>query len=71
MGIEKNKKIRMKMILNDVSGAEIARNLGVDRSAVSKTIKGKIKSYRLRKAIADAIGCKVTELWPDDINSEK
>jgi transcriptional regulator with XRE-family HTH domain len=65
MKIELNKKIKMKMIAKDVTGAEIARKMGVDRSSINKTIKGKIKSLRLRKAIAEALSVRVEKLWPE------
>lgn len=65
METELSKKIRIEMILKNVTGSKIARGIGVDRSAINKTIRGKITSNRLRKAIADAIGCNVMELWPD------
>jgi len=59
------KTIWHEMIERDISGAEIARRAGVDRTAIYKTMDGKIKSKKLRKAIADAIGMKVTALWPE------
>lgn len=54
----------MAFIERGISGAEIARNLGVTRFAICKTLTGEIKSYRIRKAIAEAIGVKVDDLWP-------
>lgn len=66
MQITLDKKIRIEMIKRDVSGAEIARKVGVTRVAIYRTIDGFIKSYRLRKAIADAIGEPVEALWPED-----
>jgi len=61
-----SKYIRIEMIKKDVKGAEIARRIGVNRSAISKTIDGKIKSYRLRKAIAEALGVPYEELWGEE-----
>ena len=55
----------MRMIAKDVTGAAIARKLSVDRSAINKAIKGEIKSFRLRKAIAEAIGMNISDLWPE------
>jgi hypothetical protein len=60
------KKIRIKMIEMDVKGAKIAHKVGVNRSAIAKTINGDIKSFRLRKAIADALHLKVSDLWPPE-----
>jgi DNA-binding XRE family transcriptional regulator len=65
MDISLDKKIRMKMIEMDVSGAEIAREIGVHRSAINNTVKGILKSFRLRRAIADALQLKVTDIWPE------
>jgi hypothetical protein len=64
------KKIRIQMIEKDVTGAGIARSAGVDRTAIYKTIQGKIKSYRLRKAIAHALDIDVTNLWPKDARNK-
>jgi lambda repressor-like predicted transcriptional regulator len=60
------KRIRIEMIKKDITGAEIARRVGVDRTAIYKCMDGLIKSYRLRKAIADALGVRVEELWPEN-----
>lgn len=54
------------MLLRNISGAEIARRAGVNRTAIYNVIDGKSKSYRLRKAIADAIGESVEDLWSED-----
>lgn len=67
MAITLDKKIRMKMIEMDITGAEIARKIDVHRSAINNTIKGKLRSFRLRKAIADALQLKVTDLWQEEI----
>ena len=63
--IDKSKKIRMRMIAKGITGAEIARTVGVDRTAIYKTIKGKIKSFRLRKAITDALDLQIDKLWTE------
>lgn len=57
------KRIRILMLLKGISGAEIARRAGVDRTAIYKVIDGISRSPRLRKAIADALGIPVEELW--------
>ena len=59
------------MIKKNLSGAEIGRRAGVCRDAISKTIKGEIKSNRLRQAIADAIGVEVSDLWPLNGSGER
>jgi|GEM_PF-3525401 len=60
------KRIRIEMIKKDITGAEIARNAGVHRTAIYKVIDGSSKSGSLRKAIADALGMGVEELWEKD-----
>jgi transcriptional regulator with XRE-family HTH domain len=47
------------------SGRRLAEQLGVDESQVSRWRNGKHRPMaRQRQAIADALGCKVEELWP-------
>jgi len=53
------------MILADISGARIARTLGLDRSSINKVVNGQSKSRRVREAIAAALGLRVPDLWPD------
>ena len=64
-------KIKIELIKRGIPAAEIARQMGVTRVAIYLTIKGEIKAYRLRKAIADAIGVEVSELWPSNGNGHK
>ncbi len=65
------KKIRMILLEKDISAAEIARRAGVSRSAITQTMKGIVKSKKLRTAIADAIGVKIEDLWPTNGNGHK
>jgi transcriptional regulator with XRE-family HTH domain len=65
MGTENSKKIRVAMILAGISGAQIARTLKMDRSAVNKVVAGERKTLRIRKAVADAINTNINDLWPD------
>ncbi len=71
MYITTEQKIRIEFIKKGVSGAEIGRNAGVSRDAISKTVKGQIKSRRLRKAVADAIGMVVEDIWTKNGNGDK
>lgn len=64
--METRKLIKIEMIKKDVTGAEIGRRAGVDRTAIYRCRDGLIKSYRLRKAIADALRMRVEELWPGE-----
>lgn len=58
------KEILKRMIDLDVTQSEIARREGVSVAAVGQTIHGRTVSRRLRKAIAEAIGLAVEEVWP-------
>ena len=60
------KKIRILLIEKGISGADIARDLNVDVSAVWHTIHGRTKSLRIRAGISRALGVKITDLWPDE-----
>ncbi|HEY3309879.1 MAG TPA: helix-turn-helix transcriptional regulator [Desulfuromonadaceae bacterium] len=58
------KKIKMLLIEKEIPGAEIARSIGVDRTAVYHVISGKSKSPRIRKAIAATFNLPIEDLWP-------
>jgi len=60
------KKIKKLMIDKEVSGADIARRTGYTRQNVHHIINGKIRTPYLRQAIADALGCQVSDLWADE-----
>lgn len=57
--------IRAELILRGVLQQDIAARLHVNHSAVANTIAGRIKSERIRAAVARAIGRSVDEVWPD------
>lgn len=63
-------KIKIEMMAREVTGASIARSLGVSRTAICHVVYGRNKSPRIRKAIARALGLKVQDLWPDNGNRE-
>jgi transcriptional regulator with XRE-family HTH domain len=58
-----SQKIKSKMILKKISQAQIAEELGIDRSTVSGVVNGYRKSRRIQKAIADALGESYEKLW--------
>jgi lambda repressor-like predicted transcriptional regulator len=62
------KKIKHLMIEKEISGAEIARRACVVRQAIYHVIAGNRKSPHLRRAIAEALGVNIHNLWPDEKN---
>ncbi len=60
----KSIRIKIEMIKKGVKGAEIARRAGVTRVAIYHVIEGRVRSPRLRQAIASALGMSVEKLWP-------
>jgi len=64
--VPKPRQIRALIVLKGTNCAEIGRRVGVSRQAIHATIDGIIKSYRLRKAIADALDLEVKDIWPED-----
>jgi lambda repressor-like predicted transcriptional regulator len=59
--------IDIKQALRDhrTSQLGIARSLGISHTAVRLVIEGKSTSARVSRAIADALGVPVSELWPE------
>lgn len=51
--------------LHGSSYAQIARELGVSRTAVSLVASGRSTSVRVKQAIADATGLTVLQIWPE------
>ena len=65
MNIDKSPtEIRVELMRNNVRQIDIAKELEVDASVVSRVIDGKITSDRIRRAIAKKIGVDVRFLWP-------
>ena len=58
-----NKEIKILLLRHDVKQADIARKLKVSKTAIHNVIKGISESKRIKKAIADALGVSVTDLW--------
>jgi len=54
--ISTSTKIKIELLKKGVTGAEIARQLGVHRVAVYLVISGKSKSHRIRRAICQHTG---------------
>jgi len=61
-------QIKALIVLNGTSLSEIARSAGVSRQWVSMVVNGHRKSRRVRKAVAEALGISVEDLWPNGNN---
>jgi lambda repressor-like predicted transcriptional regulator len=57
-------EIKIELLKAGISIRQLARHVGVSHTAMSYTIHGINKSQRLRKAVAQAIGKNVDEVWP-------
>lgn len=63
------KKIRARLLMKDITLAEIARDLGVSRTWVSLVVNGHKKSRRIQAAIASALGVPYESLWNNHCNN--
>lgn len=59
------RKIRALMMEHGVTNIQIANQEGVSEVYVTYVITGRRTGYRIRRAIAKAIGTAVEVLWPD------
>lgn len=55
--------IKIELLKKGVSMRKIAKHEQVSQEAISACVRGKLKSHRLRNAVASAIGKKVDEIW--------
>lgn len=53
------------MVFHGIKQRAIAQKCGVTEAAVSWVVMGRNKSKRIRSAIAEAVGRKAEELWPE------
>jgi lambda repressor-like predicted transcriptional regulator len=60
---EQTIKIRVLMMKRGISGAEIARQLGVTRVTVNEVINLRWKSSRVRQGIAEALCVAYEDIW--------
>lgn len=63
---ERRKAIKKLLIDADLHQADIARAAGVTVTAISDALKCRLKSRRLRDAIAAALKMPVGQIWPDE-----
>jgi len=57
-------EIRAELIRRNITVTSIAKQLGLKQPNVSAVIRGGRRTPKVRKAIADAIGKSVSEIWP-------
>ena len=74
-GKKREIEIKILMLRCGITGADIARKVGpaswgagvtrhhVSKEAIGMTISGRLKSKRLRTAIAEAVGVPYDQLW--------
>jgi Ner family transcriptional regulator len=58
-------RLKQKLKKHGISQFDIARQLGLTRQAVNHVVLGRRKSQRVRKAIAEALGLQISDIWPD------
>ena len=63
------RKVKSLMVLHGIKQLAIAKKCGVTQAAVAWVVMGRNKSKRIRAAIAEAVGKRVEELWPEERNS--
>ncbi len=64
------RNIRATMMKHGVMLKEIAAQQAVTESYVTFVVTGRRVGHRIRRAIAEACGVPVTELWPDEEDPE-
>ena len=62
--------IKMRLRLRGSSLADVARDLGVAGTTVTSVSQGYRRSRRVESAIAEILGERAENLWPDRYKSE-
>lgn len=57
---------KIGLLRSGKTAADIAREVGVSRAAVSAVVTGRMRSQRIEQAIAQALGEPVGSLFPDN-----
>jgi len=65
------RRIRSLMIAACVTAVDVAGECGVHPSFVGHVISGRVKTERIRRAIANRLGVQVEDLWPPDIDNSR
>lgn len=64
--IKNIRRIKARMVVRGVTTVDIAREAGVSRTWVSLVLHGHKRSKKVERAIAQAVGKPVEELWPNN-----
>lgn len=57
-----------KLHQRNLTLAGIGRKLGVSRQYISQVLYGQRESFRVEKAIADALGMRISEIFPVSVD---
>lgn len=58
--------LRILLLQRDVSQADIALTLGLNRSVVNRVVNGHSQNPRIRRAVAKAIGLSYSAVWGEE-----
>ena len=61
------REIKAALILKGITQTAIAKKLGVLTCTVGQVIAGRSKSARIAKQIAEELGLKVEDIWPEQV----
>lgn len=59
------------MVSAGVKSVDIARECDVHPSFVGHVISGKVKTERIRRAIANRLGVQLEDLWPPGLDHSR
>jgi len=62
--------IKAELVRRGIRQTDIGRRLGVTHSAVNQAITGLTRSRRIREEIARLLALPVSDLWPDDAQTD-
>lgn len=59
-------EIRAHLLMKGKTMAEFAKLHGTSKANIHHIVYGRTKTHKYRKAIAEFIGKKISEIWPDE-----
>jgi len=62
---KQHQRIRAALALKGITLSAIARELDVKPTTITIVSKGYRRSRRIEQAIADALGCTPSQIWPN------